>query len=131
MMPENITKYFPVCDETPKGHMRQTKQGVRSTKVLDEDAMLQATPSPGVKHKDVYLCVFDSTKKAMYTDQMGRFPMTSVRGNKYIMVAIKLDGTILMPNLSRLETQKHSLQHTNPSSNDGRPQEQSAQTGTF
>jgi hypothetical protein len=101
MTPENIAKYFPECDETPKGHMRQTKQGVRSTKVLDEDAMLQATPSPGVKHKDMYLRVFDSTKKAMYTDQTGRFPITCARGNKYIMVAVELDETILMLNNSQ------------------------------
>jgi hypothetical protein len=48
--------------------MKQIKQGVRSTKVIDEDAMLKAEaipqPKPGVKHKDVYLRVFDTTKKA-------------------------------------------------------------------
>ena len=27
----NITKYFPESDKTQKGHMKQTKQGVRST----------------------------------------------------------------------------------------------------
>ncbi len=57
--------------------MKQTKQGVRSTKVIDEDAMLDSAPSPEVKHKDVYLHVFDGTKKAMYTDQMGKFLITS------------------------------------------------------
>ena len=95
MSPENINKHFPECDETAKGHMRQTRQGVRSTKVVDEDAMLLASPSPGVKHKDVYLRVFDSTKKTLYTDQTGRFPITSARGNKYIMVAVELDGNYI------------------------------------
>ncbi len=96
---ENVNKFFPESDETQKGHMKQTKQGVRSTKVIDEDAMLKAEampqPKPGVKHKDVYLRVFDATKKAMYTDQPGRFPITSAQGHKYTMVTVELDGNYI------------------------------------
>jgi hypothetical protein len=95
LTPENIARHFPESDETQKGHMKQTKQGIRSTKVVDEDAMLAFEPSPGVKHKDVYLRTFDATKKQMYTDQTGRFPITSARGNKYIMVAVELDGNYI------------------------------------
>eukprot|EP00804_Cyclotella_cryptica_P025147 CCRYP_013003-RA/>CCRYP_013003-RA protein AED:0.27 eAED:0.23 QI:0/0/0/1/1/1/3/0/671 len=70
---ENINKFFPESDETQKGHMRQQRQGVRSTKIVDEDAMSEGfKPAPGIKHKDVYLRVYDATKKAMYTDQTGR-----------------------------------------------------------
>ncbi len=92
MTPENISRHFPESDETQKGHMKQTKQGVRSTKVVDEDAMLGNQPKPGVKHKDVYLKVFDATKKSMFSNQTGKFPITSARRNKYIMVAVELDG---------------------------------------
>ena len=95
LTPENILKHFPESDETIKGHMKQVKQGVRSTKVIAEDAMLDSNPTPGVKHKDVYLRVFDATKKAMYTDQTGKFPITSARGHKYIMVAVELDGNYI------------------------------------
>jgi len=84
MTPENISRHFPESDETQKGHMKQTKQGVRSTKVVDEDAMLGLQQKPGIKHKDVYLIVFDATKKSMYSDQTGKFPITSARGSKYI-----------------------------------------------
>jgi len=95
MTADNIRKFFPESDETQKGHMKQTRQGVRSTKVIDEDAMLEAEthpkPTPGVKIKDVYLRVFDTTKKAMYTNQPGRFPITSAGGHKYTMVAVELD----------------------------------------
>ncbi|KAL7501954.1 hypothetical protein ACHAXN_000345 [Cyclotella atomus] len=91
----NVTKHFPESDETQKGHMKQSKQGVRSTKVIDEDAMLKFKPTPGVKHKDVYLRVFDATKKAMYLDQTGKFPIPSSQGNKYIMVAVELDGNYI------------------------------------
>ena len=46
----------------------------------------------GVKHKEVYLMVFDASKKSMFSDQTGKFPITSARGYKYIMVAVELDG---------------------------------------
>ena len=39
--------------------------------------------------------VFDATKKSMFTNQMGKFPITSARGNKYIMVAVELDGNYI------------------------------------
>ena len=67
--------------------------------MIDEDAMLEAEmhpkPIPGVKIKDVYLRVFNTTKKAMYTDQPGRFPITSASGHKYTMVAVELDGNYI------------------------------------
>ena len=91
----NINKHFPESDETQKGHMRQSRQGVRSTKVIDEDTNLNFKSTPGVKHKDVYLRVFDATKKSMYTDQTGPFPITSRRKNQYIMVAVELDGNYI------------------------------------
>jgi hypothetical protein len=95
MTPQNISQHFPESDETQKGHMKQTKQGVRSTKVVDEDAMIGFQPKPGVKHKAVYLMVFDTTKKSMFSDQTGKFPITSARGNKYIMVSVELDGNYI------------------------------------
>jgi hypothetical protein len=95
MTSKNVNKFFSESNETQKGHMKQTKQGVRSTKVINEDAMLKAEaipqPKPEVKHKDVYLRVFDTTKKVMYTDQPGSFPITSAQGHKYTMVAVELD----------------------------------------
>ena len=95
LTPDNISKHFPESDETQKGHMRQTRQGVWSTKVPDEDALLEVKPTPGVKHKDVYLRVFDATRKPMYTDQSGPFPRKSRRNNQYIMVAVELDGNYI------------------------------------
>ena len=95
MTPENISQHFNKLDETQRGHMKQTKQGVRSTKIVDKDAMLGFKQQPGVKHKDVYLIVFDATKKLMFSDQTGRFPITSACGNKYIMVAVELDGNYI------------------------------------
>jgi hypothetical protein len=95
MTPENISRHFPESDETQKGHMKQTKQGVRSTKIVDKDAMLGFKQQPGIKHKDVYLMVFDATKKLMFSDQTGKFSIRLARGNKYIMVAVEFDGNYI------------------------------------
>eukprot|EP00804_Cyclotella_cryptica_P028837 CCRYP_008424-RA/>CCRYP_008424-RA protein AED:0.29 eAED:0.29 QI:0/0/0/1/0.16/0.14/7/0/719 len=89
LTPDNVNRHFPESDETQKGHMRQTRQ------VPDEDAMLEHKPTPGVKHKDVYLRVFDATKKPMYTDQSGPLPRKSRRNNQYVMIAVELDGNYI------------------------------------
>jgi hypothetical protein len=59
------------------------------------EAETHPKPTPGIKIKDVYIRVFDTTKKAMYTDQSGRFPITSAGGHKYTMVAVELDGNYI------------------------------------
>ena len=87
---DNVSKHFPESVETQKGHMRQGRQGVRSTQPQET-----FKPTPGVRHNDVYLKVFDATKKTMYTDQTGRFPITSRKGNQYLMVAVELDGNYI------------------------------------
>ena len=86
-------KHFPESDETQKGHMKQIQQGLQSTKPTPTSP--PSTPTPGTKHQDVYLRVYDATKKTMYTDQTGRFPIISRRGHKYVMVAVKLDGNYI------------------------------------
>jgi hypothetical protein len=56
--------------------MKQTKQGIRWTKIVDEDAMFGFNQQPGIKHKDVYLMVFNATKKSKCSNQTGKFPIT-------------------------------------------------------
>ena len=46
----------------------------------------------GMKHKDMYLHVYNTTKRSIYYDQRGCFPITLSHDNKYLMVAIKLEG---------------------------------------
>jgi hypothetical protein len=115
--------------------MKQSQQGVRSTKVIDEDAMLEAEthpkPIPGVKIKDVYLRVFDTTKKAMYTDQPSRFPITSAGRHKYTMVAVELDGNYIDAEPMKSQTAKELTKPTNESMPGGKPRGSSAPIGTF
>ncbi len=59
----NVMKHFPESDEMQKGHMKQIQQGLRSTKPTPTPP--PSTPTPGTKHQDVYLRVYDATKKTM------------------------------------------------------------------
>ncbi|KAL7477991.1 hypothetical protein ACHAW6_003779 [Cyclotella cf. meneghiniana] len=71
----NIMKHFLESDETTKGHMKQIQQGLQSTK--PKPTLPPFTPMPGLKHQDVYVRIYDATKKTMYTDQTDNFPVTS------------------------------------------------------
>ncbi|KAL7479611.1 hypothetical protein ACHAW6_005338 [Cyclotella cf. meneghiniana] len=50
---------------------------------------------PGLKHREVYIRIYNATKKTMYTDQTGRFSVTSRLVHKHIMVAIELNGNYI------------------------------------
>ena len=46
------------------------------------------------KHKDVYCKVWDTQEK-VYTDQTGKSPVQSSKGNKYVMVMVEIDGNYI------------------------------------
>jgi hypothetical protein len=71
--------------------MKKQCQGVRSTRVRDEtETTLPALP----KMKDIYIKIHNATE-TMHSDQTRHFPVTSSRGNKYIMVLVKVDGNYI------------------------------------
>jgi hypothetical protein len=82
LTPENISRHFPESDETQKGHMKQTKQGVRSTKVVDEDAMLGFKPyKPRCKTQR---CVFTHLRRhqeanVLRSDRQVPYPVSKQR----------------------------------------------------
>jgi hypothetical protein len=94
-----VKKYYPKTEETPKGHMRRIKSGVRSTKAqIEEHPEVQAAEATLMeickKHRDVYVQIKDVTE-LVYSDQTGRFPVVSSQGHKYIMVLIEVDGNYI------------------------------------
>jgi len=104
-----VVKYFPESEETMKGHGRKIKSGLRSTKTpvqnvsdIDdiENASMNLTHHTPTKQKESVLMVFDLNDEAqwlMYTNQTGKFPKKSSKGNHYIMVLIEIDiNTILV-----------------------------------
>jgi hypothetical protein len=86
-----VRHHFPESDETAKGHMKKQRQGVRSTRVLeDPKTNLPAIP----KARDIYIKVHNATE-TMHTDQTGRFPAISSKGNQYIMILVEVDGNFI------------------------------------
>ena len=56
-------------------------------------------PRPSKKQKDVFVRIYelqDELREKIYTDQTGRFPTRSSRGNQYIMVMCEMDSDAIL-----------------------------------
>ena len=94
---EAVHKHFTESDETQKSHMKQQRQNVRSTKVKQnatDNQDKEDQNKPQAKLKDVYIKIYFAND-TVHFDQTGRFPLTSSRGNKYIMVLVEIDGNYI------------------------------------
>jgi hypothetical protein len=91
-----VQKHFSDSDETQKGHMKKQRQGVRSTKLKDDKTSQENnnhTDQTPKKMRDVYIKIHNAAE-TMHSDQTGRFPATSSRGNQYVMV-VEVDGNYI------------------------------------
>ncbi len=73
--------------------MQQQRKNVRSTKQPFEIA--DTSSLRGKKERDVYIHVYD-TRETTFSDQTGRFPTRSRRGNKYIMCMVEIDSNAIL-----------------------------------
>eukprot|EP00804_Cyclotella_cryptica_P026876 CCRYP_017593-RA/>CCRYP_017593-RA protein AED:0.20 eAED:0.21 QI:0/0/0/1/1/1/3/0/940 len=88
----NVHKHFPQLEETQQGHMRSQRQGVRSTKTtLRAPSNTPSLTAPSLPNHDIYIKTYD-TRDTVYTDQMGKFPHASSRGNRYQMILYHIDS---------------------------------------
>ena len=87
-----VRKHFPESDETQQRHMKKQREGVRSTKQNADDE--QSTTPTTKKMHDIYIKIHNVTE-TMHTNQTGRFPTTSTRGNQYIMVLVEVDSNYI------------------------------------
>ena len=78
--------HYPETYETPKGHMRQVRQRVilKKEKLAVAEKYNRNTHTPLRKNHDIYVRI-DQLRDTIYTDQAGKFPITSSRGYKYII----------------------------------------------
>jgi hypothetical protein len=92
----NVQKYYPKTTKTAKGHLNQTRKNVQSTTV-------KATPLEtcntshlqGKKVHDVYTQTH-MVRETMFSDQIGQYPIRSLRGNKYIMVMVEINRNAIL-----------------------------------
>jgi hypothetical protein len=92
---QNVEKYISKSTFTAKGHLNQQRQNSRTTKIKDAET-IDAEPDPdhGLKIQYVYAATIDAGQ--IYTDQAGRFPVVSSKGNKYIMVLYDYDSNVIL-----------------------------------
>ena len=83
--------------------MRKMKSGIRSTKRGQTNSTTpQATkqqPRQTKKMKDIMVKLVDiqdEPRQTVYTDQTGKFPTKSSKGNQYIMVIAELDSDAIL-----------------------------------
>jgi hypothetical protein len=91
----NVEKYLSKSTSTAKGHLNQQRQNARTTKIKDAE-LIDQDPDPdlGIKTQYVYAATIDAGQ--IYTDQTGRFPVVSSKGNKYIMVLYDYDSNAIL-----------------------------------
>ncbi len=70
--------------------MQEQPQGVCSTKEAESPDEIQ-TIIPYIKKHDILILVYNA-KATMYSDQTGKFPAVSSKGNKYVMVLHDVDS---------------------------------------
>ena len=109
----NTSRYCPSSEETVKGHLTQSKQGIRSTKT--GPPTLPTPPTSGNKHpesnKELHLWV--KPISTLYTGDTGCFPVRSRSGNQYVMVAYHCDkNAILIEPLQTQEDRHHIPAYT-------------------
>ena len=91
-----IKRHFPESNETQCGHLKKQRQHVRSTKQTHPNQRIKNTPhtEPTPEHGVIHVVIFNSNN-TVYTDQTGKFPITSNRGNKYIMIMYEVGSNCI------------------------------------
>ena len=83
---EAVRKHMTKSSATSKGYMNQQRQNIRSTKSkITYDHVPKEVQDPSKEKTQEHFYSIEEAGKT-FSDQTGRFPHTSSKGNKYIMV---------------------------------------------
>jgi hypothetical protein len=90
-----VEKHLSKSTSTTKGHLNQQRQNARTTKIKDTKVIVTAPDlDHGIKTQFVYAATIYAGQ--IYTDQTGRFPVVSSKGNKYIMILYDYDSNAIL-----------------------------------
>ena len=116
-----VQKYLPKSIATAKGHLRQDQQNVQSTKITSPGTTISNPPvmttstlplqEYKVQTQMVYLQTIEFTG-TFSTDQTGRFPVTSSRGTKYLMVLYDDDRNTILAKPLTSRNERELIQAT-------------------
>ena len=103
---QTFKKHAPNSVATAKGHLDQIRANVNSTKPkenqeTEEDIDADYMPEPLPKGKVTNACyaavkVFETTGQ-VHSDQTGKFPVTSSKGMKYMLIVYAFDSNSIHP----------------------------------
>ncbi|KAL7534864.1 hypothetical protein ACHAXR_006130 [Thalassiosira sp. AJA248-18] len=79
---KRVRKFIKIVSEAEMGHIDQRKVGIRSTKVDTDPDSMEPVPQTPLNNKahHVYMSIA-KVEGRLYSNQTGRFPITSNRGN--------------------------------------------------
>jgi hypothetical protein len=90
-----VEKHLSKYTSTTKGHLNQQRQNARTTKVKDTKVIVtEPDLDHGIKTQFVYAATVDAGQ--IYTDQTGKFPVVSSKGNKYTMILYDYDSNAIL-----------------------------------
>ena len=114
----NFKKYVGKNIAHEKGHLDQERQNLRSTQIQSsstttvQDKLEDAFPSlqePKCHHCYALVIPYDE-KGITYSDQTGRFPYQSSRGNKYIFLCYNYDANAILFGLLKNKSSESLVQ---------------------
>ena len=95
-----ITKHLEKSTSTSKGHLRMQQKNTKSTKVIAAPIDTDIAPPQEKENKktqNVFVIMQDTKElNRSYSDQTGRFPVQSSRGNNYVMVVYSYDSNAIL-----------------------------------
>jgi hypothetical protein len=109
----NIQCFLPKSPGTTMGHLNQVRKKQSSTKVKppqpndDSNNVIPSPPSTDGKCTQfVYAAIVQALNESgqIYTNQTGRFPVTSRGGNKYIMILYDYDSNSILAEPMKSQT---------------------------
>ena len=99
----NDYKYCPNSVESLQGHLTQSRQIARSTKLKPDPV-----PRP-LMTKSKYLYITTEPISKLYTDYMGVFLLCSRRGNNFIMLSYHVDTNVILVEPFESRHNRHRL----------------------
>eukprot|EP00957_Ditylum_brightwellii_P179373 13664745-Ditylum_brightwellii.AAC.1 len=114
---DNVRKYFPKSRATSQGHLEQKWQNIASTKRKETETTEQENTLEVPKQEEdnmktnvVYAIILEEGR--IYTDQTGRFPVSSSRGSKYIMVLYCYNEHAILAEPIKTDQRENCCKHT-------------------
>ena len=101
----DVAKYLTPIIATAKGHLDRKQNHINYTQKDTKEEQLDMTPSSEEKNEDVFISFLATdTTGTVYTDLEENFLVTSISGNKYVMVLYHYDsnGIIFRPMKNRI-----------------------------